>query len=223
MRPGNREARDGTARYRQLALRLRRWAAPTAMTVLAASSCRESGARPTATATPTDSADQVLFNMSHHILDDGLKRSLVDADTAYLYENTKLAELRHVKVTFFDRNGVESSVVTADSGTYRMQTGSMQARGHVVATTPEGRRLTSASLDYDSKTNQISTDKPFVYDYGDTHAEGNGFTSDPDFKNVVTQQPRGGQRGPAAGATSPTRDSSGKGGKTNRDLRLPGQ
>ena len=200
------------------------WHAGAFATGLAlATACQDSGARPTATAAPVDSADQVLFNMSHYILEDGLKRSLVNADTAYLYEATKLAELRHVKVTFFDRNGGESSVVTADSGTYRMQTGSMQARGHVVATTPEGRRLTSAALDYDSKSNQISTDKPFVYDYGDTHAEGNGFISDPDFKNVVTQQPRGGQRTPAGGAPPARNDSTAKGGKRNGDLLLPGQ
>jgi hypothetical protein len=52
-----------------------------------------------------------------------------------------------------------------------------------------------------------------VYDNADEHLEGNGFKSDPDFRNVVTQQPRGGQR-------------PGQVGKTKRDTTvhvLPGQ
>ena len=42
-------------------------------------------------------------------------------------------------------------------------------------------------------------DKPFVYDKADQHLEGNGFVSDPDFRNVVTRQPRGGQDGGPSG------------------------
>mgnify|MGYP001791945553 CR=1 FL=1 len=70
----------------------------------------------------------------------------------------------------------------------------MKARGHVVALTPDGGKLTSEHLDYDEKANSISPDRPFVCDRTGQHIEGNAFTSDPDFRNIVTKQPRGSER-----------------------------
>jgi hypothetical protein len=35
------------------------------------------------------------------------------------------------------------------------------------------------------------TDKHFTFDRGEEHLEGNSFRSDPDFRNVVTDRPRG--------------------------------
>jgi LPS export ABC transporter protein LptC len=142
-----------------------------------------------------DTADQILYGMEHYITNEGVRRSLVEADTAYVYETSQLADLRRLKVTFFDKGGVQTSIVTADSGTYLMRGGGMKARGHVVAITPDGGRLTSEHLDYDEKTNSISSDMAFVFDRTGQHIEGNAFTSDPDFRNIVTKQPRGSERG----------------------------
>jgi LPS export ABC transporter protein LptC len=161
--------------------------------------CQDDAVRPPMNVTAADSADQILEGMEHLITTDGVRRTKVLADTAYLYEATNLARLKGVKVTFFDANGNETSTVTSDSGLYHMRDGSMSAWGHVVATTPDNRRLRSAELKYDSRSRQISSDKPFVYDRADQHLEGNGFTSDPDFRNVVTRQPHGGER-PGGGA-----------------------
>ena len=47
------------------------------------------------------------------------------------------------------------------------------------------------TLKYDTASNTISTDKHFTFDRGTEHLEGNSFRSDPDFKNVVTDRPRG--------------------------------
>ncbi len=67
----------------------------------------------------------------------------------------------------------------------------MEATGNVLVVSPDGRRLATESLRYDNATNQIMTDKQFVFDKGAEHLEGNSFRSDPDFKNVVTDKPRG--------------------------------
>ncbi|HTS87816.1 MAG TPA: LPS export ABC transporter periplasmic protein LptC [Gemmatimonadales bacterium] len=165
---------------------------------VALAGCREDTMHPPVTVTAADTADQVLQDMDHLITTDGVRRTRVLADTAYIYESSQLARLKGVKVTFFDANGTETSTVTSDSGLYEMRDGSMNAWGHVVAVTPDNRRLTSEELKYDARTRKISSDQPFVYDRADQHLEGNGFTSDPDFRNVVTRQPRGGQR-PGAG------------------------
>ena len=159
--------------------------------------CKDDDAsRPPVTVMAADSADQVLEGMEHLITADGVRRTRVLADTAYLYEPTQLARLKVVRVTFFDAGGSETSTVIADSGLYSIRDGSMSAWSNVLGTTPDNRRLRSQELKYDARLHQISSDKPFTYDRADQHLEGNGFTSDPDFRNVVTRQPRGGQRGP---------------------------
>ena len=172
---------------------------PIAAALLALAACKDDAIRPQFAVTAADSADQVLEGMEHLITTDGVKQTRVIADTAYLYESTQQARLKQVKTTFFDANGFETSTVTSDSGLYQMRDGSMSAWGNVVATTPDGRRLKSAELKYEAHSKKISSDKPFVYDRADQHLEGNGFTSDPDFRNVVTKQPRGGQRPGANG------------------------
>lgn len=153
--------------------------------------CEETGARPTTTIQAPDSADQVLEGFSHYVTNQGVRRSRVEADTAYFYENTQITELRNIKVTFYDLTGEEGSTLTARRGTYRWQNGSMEAEGTVVVVTPDGRRLATEMLRYDNASNTISTDRHFAFDRGAEHLEGNSFRSDPDFKNVVTDRPRG--------------------------------
>lgn len=147
--------------------------------------------RPTATLQAADSADQVLEGFSHYVTNQGVRRSRVEADTAYFYENTQVTELKDIKVTFYDLKGEEGSTLTARRGTYRWQDGSMEANDDVVVVSPDGRRLTTETLRYDNASNTISTDKRFSFDRGTEHLEGNSFRSDPDFRNVVTDRPRG--------------------------------
>jgi LPS export ABC transporter protein LptC len=161
------------------------------LTLLLLGACEETGARPTATLQAPDSADQVLEGFSHYVTNQGVRRSRVEADTAFFYENTQITDLRNITVTFYDLNGEESSTLTARRGTYRWQNGSMEAEGNVVVVSPDGRRLRTETLRYDNAANQISTDKRFTFDRGTEHLEGNSFRSDPDFRNVVTDRPRG--------------------------------
>jgi LPS export ABC transporter protein LptC len=154
-------------------------------------SCEDTGVRPTNTVQAPDSADQVLEGFSHYVTNEGIRRSRVEADTAFFYEPTQITELHRIKVVFFDLKGAEGSTLTAERGTYRWQDGSMEANGNVVVVSPDGRRLTTETLRYDNATNTIMTDKPFSFDRGAEHLEGNSFRSDPDFRNVVTDRPRG--------------------------------
>ncbi len=153
--------------------------------------CEESGARPSAIIEAPDSADQVLEGFTHYVTADGIRRSRVESDTAYFYEATQITNLVSPKVTFYDLKGAESSTLTAKSGTYRWQDGSMEAKDNVVVVSPDGRRLATQRLRYDSRANQISTDQHFTFDRAEEHLEGNSFRSDPDLKNVVTDRPRG--------------------------------
>ncbi len=187
-RAGRSEGREsGRAAWRAFPRSL----VPAFLFILSVLSCEDPGVRPTSTVQAADSADQVLEGFSHYVTNDGVRRSRVEADTAFYYEPTQITELHNVKVVFFDLKGAEGSTLTAHRGTYRWQDGSMEATGNVRVVSPDGRRLTTESLRYDNATNTIMTDKQFSFDRGAEHLEGNSFRSDPDFKNVVTDRPRG--------------------------------
>ncbi len=151
----------------------------------------ESGIKPTATITAADTADQVLIDMSHYMTTAGIQRAHVRADTAYMYSPMQTAELRAVHITFYDPRGAETSTLTAREGTYHWRPGDMEARGNVVVVRTDGATLRTEVLRYSQAKNQVSSDKPFVFDEPNRHIEGEGFTSDPDFKVVTATRIKG--------------------------------
>ena len=153
--------------------------------------CTDEGARPTAVVEAPDSADQVLSGFSHYVTRDGLRRSRLQADSAYFYENDQRTVLTRVRVTFYDEKGADASTLTAAHGVYRWIDGSMDAAGSVVVVGSDGGTLRTERLKYDEAGKLITTDLPFTFDRGDEHVRGSSFRSDPDFKNVVTGKPRG--------------------------------
>lgn len=130
--------------------------------------------------------------MNHNLTIDGVLRVKLAAQTAYFYQGPQTADLYDLTVQFLSPLGTVSSTVTADSGTYEWRTGNMEAHGDVVAVTPDGRRLTTSILRYNKRLDQISGPAPFVFDAPDRHLEGDGFTADPDFRNVIATRPRRG-------------------------------
>ena len=165
-----------------------RWV-PTAFALVAAA-C-DTGIKPTATIAAPDSADQVLYGMSQYVTNAGIQRANVRADTAYLYSPAQTAELRNVHITFYDPRGAETSTLTSREGTYHWRGGDMEARGNVVVVRTDGATLRTEVLRYNQPRNQVSSDKPFTFDEPTRHIEGEGFTSDPDFKVVTAIRPKG--------------------------------
>jgi len=163
--------------------------------VLLVAACKN-GTRVTATQAALDSADQVLIGMSHYVTEAGVRRARVRADTAYFYSGTQTAELRNVHVTFYDALGRPTSTLTAREGTHHWRSGDMEARGNVVVVRDkDGGTMRTEVMSYNQARNEVSSDKPFVFDSPDRHIEGEGFTSDPEFRNITAKHPtgRGGQ------------------------------
>ncbi len=145
-----------------------------------------------AAAMASDSADQFIMGMNTIVTKDGVEQAYVSADTAYVYEASGRADLRHVKVTFYTAQGAPESVLTGKEGTYWMRTNNMSARDDVlVVRSSDGARLRTDFLEYDPGQNQVRTDKPYVADKGPQHIEGVGFVCDPAFTKCVTQQAKG--------------------------------
>ena len=154
-------------------------------------SCK-TGTPITATQAALDSADQVLIGMSHFVTDEGVLRARVQADTAYFYSGTQRAELRKVHVTFYDVAGRPTSTLTSREGTHHWRSGDMEARGNVVVVREkDGGTMRTDVMNYNQARNQVNSDKPFVFDAPDRHVEGEGFTSDPEFRNVTAKRPKG--------------------------------
>jgi LPS export ABC transporter protein LptC len=162
-----------------------------------AAACQEKGVEPVVQLGVVDSADQVMDHMTTSIVADGVRRSVVTADTAYLYQNRQVAEMRVVVAHFFDNQGNQTSILTSRTGVYEVSRGTLEARGSVIVTATDGsgRKLTTEHLVYDKAMNQIRSDSAFVYDSPTGLLRGNSFSSDPEFRNIVTRQPRGRQRG----------------------------
>jgi LPS export ABC transporter protein LptC len=165
----------------------------------ALAACQDDTIRPVAVLEAGDSADQVLYGVTTLIAPEGVRRHRLQADTAMVYNATGLYDLRGVHLTFYDPAGVEMSVLTADSGVYRLNTGAMEAKGNVVVESVDGKILRTSYLQYDRDANELSTDQFFTYLTDGGTIEGNGFRSDPNFTFTVTDQPRGGQDGDAPG------------------------
>ena len=158
---------------------------------LMAGACK-SGTPVTATQVVLDSADQVLLGMSHYVTDAGVLRARVRADTAYFFSNSQRAELRNVHVTFYDATGRETSTLTSKEGTHHWRTGDMEARGNVVVVRGrDGATMRTAAMNYNQARNEVSSDKSFIWDEPGRHVEGDGFTSDPEFKKITAKRPRG--------------------------------
>ena len=159
--------------------------------------CADRGIAPVQSAAVADSADQILEQMTTSIVGGGVRKSLVYADTAYIYSDRQVASMRNLKATFFDEQGNATAILTARQGEYFMARGTLEARDSVLVVSTDGtnRRLRSQHLIYDRDQNQIRSDSAFTYESPTETLSGTSFYSDPAFKNVVTRQPKGRQRG----------------------------
>lgn len=156
--------------------------------------CPQEGVTPAVTTAIPDSADMMLFDMERGLFVDGIRRAVILADTAFIYQNSQISELRNLRVTFFDQAGSQTSVLTALEATYQMQHESLDARRDVVVVTSDGKRLATQHLIYDKPGNLLRTDSAFTYDSPLEQLRGNGFRADPEFRYVAVEQPRGRQR-----------------------------
>lgn len=136
-------------------------------------------------------ADNVLFSMTHYMTHDGVREGLLEADTAYTWQDSSAISLRNLRLVVFDDFGGQRAVVTARSGRLDPETRQMFAEGNVVLTVTEGGRIVeSEELNYDPVSNRIWSDVATVSREGNRVIEGTGFDSDTEFTNVRVRNAR---------------------------------
>ncbi len=137
-------------------------------------------------------ANQVVFGLEHYVTTDGIRRALVEADTAFFLENRSLVELRELQVTFYNASGEETSVLTSREGTYDWQNGDMTARTDVVVINrAEERRIETSVLNYRRDEDRIWSDESTtMYEADGTVIEGTAFESDSRMERIDLSSPR---------------------------------
>ena len=155
------------------------------LALVGGAACQNQGATPPVAARTTpDTADQTLFGVRVVMSDHGVQRSLLQADTAFTYEENSRFELRTVHSTFYTETGVKNATLTSRQGTYNVRSGNMEARGNVIVISEDGRRLETPQLRYDPGRNEISGDSAFVLTRPEDVVSGIGFITDPDLTRI---------------------------------------
>ena len=175
---------------------LRRAAAVAFLGVLsAAAGCDEPTNAPTASPELLElDASSVVYGMTAFMTLNGVREGRIQADTAYVYEDSSKAHLRDMRVVFYDERGGERATVTGLAGEWEQNTDRMVARGDVVLVVhADGRRIESAEIHYDPQAERIWSDSATVQTLADgTVTTGTAFESDLQFANVRIENPRGG-------------------------------
>jgi LPS export ABC transporter protein LptC len=165
---------------------------PALLGVLAlAAGCTGEPARPVSTLAEVDSADMQMLHFGYNVTRNGIRRSRLEADTAWFFDTRQVSVLHHVKATFFNDAGSPKATLTADRMDYNMRDGSMRAEGNVSLVGPAGERLTTSVLVFDVNRNTLSSDKPFLLLRGAERLEGSGFNADADFSRFQGGRLRG--------------------------------
>lgn len=162
------------------------FAVPLFTVSLVLSACADVKGPPIAASKKTlaDSADQVIYGQRMTITDRGLNRAEILSDTAYFFDENTRTEMRIVHGIFYDAQGLKDAILTSRTGLYNQRLNALEARGDVVITTLDGRRLETPFVRYDQRINLISSDTVFTMTTPDGKLlHGIGFSTDPDLQN----------------------------------------
>lgn len=141
-------------------------------------------------------ADYVAFGMVSFISTAGVREGRIEADTAYMFEETQSALLHQMHLIFYDEFGLERATVTGTSGDWEQQTNKMVARGDVVLFIhADSSTIESPEIHYDPGVDRVWSDSATVRTMKDgSVTTGTAFESDMSFDNLRIENMRGGAR-----------------------------
>ncbi|WP_420634734.1 LPS export ABC transporter periplasmic protein LptC [Candidatus Palauibacter sp.] len=180
-----------------------------AVLVVLSAACRPEDAPPMADRVLPEGIDSSVIGMRTTITRDGIRRALVESDTAQWHSESEI-HLRPMKLTFYDVNGRESTEVTSEYGIFHELTGDLEAEGSVVAVDRvDGQRLETEQLRYVNADGRLYGPVFFRLVRGlGTAVEGSAFESDPTLDSVVVLNPAGESRPQVARTPAPAAEDS---------------
>jgi LPS export ABC transporter protein LptC len=141
-------------------------------------------------------ADNVIFGMTSFLTSSGIREGRIEADTAYMYADSATADLRQMRIIFYDLDGRERALVTGLRGSWGQANDVMVARGDVVLLIfADSMTIESQEIHYDPGLERIWSDSATVQTTADgTVSTGSAFESDLAFENIRIENMRGGAR-----------------------------
>ncbi len=149
--------------------------------------CGADDAPPTASEPLPEGVDTAVRGMRTFVTRDGIRRAVVDANTAEWHAENEI-HLREMTLTFFDPRGMESTEVTAEFGIFHQLTGDLEAEGQVVVEDRlDDQRLETERLRYQNLDGRLYGDTAFRLLRGveGLTLDGTAFESDPSLDSVV--------------------------------------
>jgi LPS export ABC transporter protein LptC len=125
------------------------------------------------------------------------------ADTVYVFNDQTQYAMRRVRATFNTETGAPNGTIRGDRGTWNLRQQVLEGFGNVVATSTDGKRLTSNHLRYSQTKNEISSDSAFTLTEPAGVQRGIGFTSDPNIRLFKCHRACGGEARVPLGNLSP--------------------
>ena len=120
---------------------------------------------------------------------DGKIKTILEAESAIIDEDNKIAKLKLPKVKFYD-NGKYKSILIAESGEVNMEQNSVKAFGRCTVETVNNEYLQTMDVSYDANRQLIYSNNDIKITRGKDVIYGKGFESDTDLKNIVIKNQR---------------------------------
>ncbi|MBX6364316.1 MAG: LPS export ABC transporter periplasmic protein LptC [Gemmatimonadetes bacterium] len=137
-------------------------------------------------------ADHVMLDVRQYLTDDGIRRGVLNADTAYVFVDSGKVKLRKVTLQIFGTTGMEVANLVSRTGELNQRNNVMVARGNVVLVTREGgRRIETEELHYDPNQHRIWSTVATTMQENGSRITGDGFTADDQMQNIQVTRPRG--------------------------------
>ena len=120
---------------------------------------------------------------------DGKIKTILEAESAVIDEDNKIATLTLPKVKFYD-DGKYKSILIAESGEINMETNNVKAFGKCTVETVNNEYLQTRDVSYDAKKQLIYSDNDIKITKDNDVIYGKGFESDTDLQNIVIKKQR---------------------------------
>lgn len=137
-------------------------------------------------------ADYVMGGVRHYLTEDGIRRGVLNADSAYFYNDSAKAHLRKVHLVLYNAAGQEAADLTSKAGQLDQRTNVMLATGNVVLVAQgASKRIETEELHYDPNEHRVwSTVSSTITQQG-TRLTTQGFTADDQLTNIQMKAVQG--------------------------------
>jgi len=131
-----------------------------------------------------DSADRIMHNADMEFTEEGLVTAKLFAEKLLFFDDKHIIWGFDIKVDFYDKDGKQAGILTADSGWVQNETRNVTVYGRVYVTSEDGTRLWADSLSYNHDVGRIKTETSVQIERGGEYISGNSFDSDLDFEDM---------------------------------------